>query len=88
VETVAVLLAAFSSVWSAVTLTELFAVPLAVGITTIVKSAASPDTSFAMLQVTTRLACEQDPALMLADPKFIPEGSVSVSTTLVASSGP
>jgi hypothetical protein len=85
---VAVLLLELESVSFAVTLAELLIVPEVLGVTTIVTVAFAPSPMLPRLQVTVPPDSLHVPWLGMAEPKGTPVGSVSVSTTPVAVSGP
>ena len=88
VEAVAVLLARFGSAVDDATEAALTSVPAAPAVTAIWIEALEPLASEAVVQVTTFPASEQAQPAPAAEPKFTPAGSVSVTTTFCAVSGP
>ncbi len=88
VSSVSSLLEVSGSGSSAVTVVEFVIVPVALGVTSILTVACAPFARLPRLHVTTPLNSLQLPWLGVADTKLTPAGSVSVTTTLVASSGP
>jgi hypothetical protein len=85
---VAELLADVGSVSVAVTLAVLVRVPVAVGVTTMVIVALPPFTIPPRLHVTMPPDSVHTGPVGVTETKVTPVGSVSVSTTLVASAGP